>query len=122
MGKYLQKQYQPRIYSTIKVIQIVCHARSLDHTTQIFRQIDILKTYDIIYFNTCIFMYMGGIYYTSFNYFSFLFPNMYISSCITCLYVVQVCKFYVCISWKIKFDLIVHINIYISCRNFHVDK
>ena len=32
-------------------------------------------------------MFMGGIHYKLFNFFSILFPNMYISSCITCLYV-----------------------------------
>ena len=34
-----------------------------------------------------IIMFMGGTYYRLFNFFSFVFPNMYISSCITCLYV-----------------------------------
>ena len=34
-----------------------------------------------------IIMFMGGMYYELFNFFSFLFLNMYISSCITCLYV-----------------------------------
>ena len=40
-----------------KVMRIVCHARSLDHTSKIFCQLDILKIYDLIDFNTCIFMY-----------------------------------------------------------------
>ena len=40
-----------------KVMRIVCHARSLDHTSKMFCQLDILKIYDLIDFNTCIFMY-----------------------------------------------------------------
>ena len=56
MGKYSYRQYQPSVNSTKKVIRIVCHARSLDHTSQMFRQLDILKTYDLIEFNTCSFM------------------------------------------------------------------
>ena len=36
-------------------MQIVCHARSLDHTSKMFCQLDILKIYDLIDFNTCIF-------------------------------------------------------------------
>ena len=31
-------------------------------------------------------MFMGGIHYKLFNFFSILFSNMYISSCIICLY------------------------------------
>ena len=38
-------------------MRIVCHARSLDHTSKMFCQLDILKIYDLIDFNTCIFMY-----------------------------------------------------------------
>ena len=57
MGKYLQKQYQPSVYSSKRVIQIVCHARSLDHTSQMFCQLDILKIYDLIDFNTCMSVY-----------------------------------------------------------------
>ena len=38
-------------------MRIVCHARSLDHTSKMFSQLDRLKTYDLIDFNTCIFMY-----------------------------------------------------------------
>ena len=38
-------------------------------------------------FMSVIIMFMGGIYYKLFNFFSILFPNMYISSCIRCLYV-----------------------------------
>ena len=38
-------------------------------------------------------MFIGGIYYELLNFFSILFPNMYISSCMN-------------ISWKIKLDLI----------------
>ena len=37
-------------------MQIVCHARSLDHTSQMFCQLYILMIYDLIDFNTCIFM------------------------------------------------------------------
>ena len=37
-----------------KVIRIVCHARSLDHTSQMFHRLDILKTHDLIDYNTCI--------------------------------------------------------------------
>ena len=37
-----------------KVMRIVCHARSLDHTSKIFCQLDILKIYELIDFNTCI--------------------------------------------------------------------
>ena len=37
------------------------------------------------------FMFVGGIYYRLFNFFSFLFSNMYISSRITC---------FIYISWK----------------------
>ena len=38
-------------------MRIVCHARSLDHTSKMFCQLDILKKYDLIDFNTCIFIY-----------------------------------------------------------------
>ena len=38
-------------------MRIICHARSLDHTSQMFRQSDILKMYDLIDINTCIFLY-----------------------------------------------------------------
>ena len=48
-------------------------------------------------FMSVITMYMGGINYKLLNFFSFLFPNMYISSCITCLYVHK---------FEIKLDLI----------------
>ena len=57
MGKYLQKQYQPSDYSTKKAMQIVCHARSLDHISQMFCQLDILKIYDLIDINICVRMY-----------------------------------------------------------------
>ena len=40
-----------------KVIQIVCHARSLDHTSKMFCQLHILKIYDLIDLSTCNFMY-----------------------------------------------------------------
>ena len=39
-----------------KVIHIVCHARSLGHTYQLFYRLDILKRNDLIDFNTYIFM------------------------------------------------------------------
>ena len=51
-----------------------------------------------VIFMFVVIMFMGGIHYKLFNVFSILFPNMYISSCIACLYVY---KFE-----KIKFDLI----------------
>ena len=38
-------------------MQIVCHARSLDHTSKMFCQLDILNIYDLIDINTCISMY-----------------------------------------------------------------
>ena len=38
-------------------MRIVCPARLLDHTSQMFCQLDILRIYDLIDFNTCIFMY-----------------------------------------------------------------
>ena len=41
---------------------------------------------------------MGGIHYKLFTFFSNLFPNMYISSCITCMHVYK---------FEIKFDLII---------------
>ena len=42
----------------------------------------------ILCYLSCIifFMFMGGIHYKLFNFFSIIFSNMYISSCITCLY------------------------------------
>ena len=40
-----------------KVMPIVRHARPLDHTSKTFCQLHILKIYDLIDFNTCIFMY-----------------------------------------------------------------
>ena len=43
-----------------------------------------------------IIMFMGGVYYKLFNFFSYHFPNMYISSCVTCLYVYK---------FETKFDL-----------------
>ena len=50
-----------------------------------------------------IIMFMGGIYYKLFNFFSFFFPNMYITSCITCLYVYKFDK---------KLDLIILLSMY----------
>ena len=41
---------------------------------------------------------MGDVYYKLFHFFSFLFPNMYVS-CITCLYVYK-------LENKVRFDLI----------------
>ena len=38
-------------------MRIVCHASSLDHTSKMLCQLDIFKIYDLIDFNTCIFMY-----------------------------------------------------------------
>ena len=40
----------------------------------------------VIFFMFVVIMFMGGIHYKLFNFFSILFSNMYISSCITCLY------------------------------------
>ena len=40
----------------------------------------------IIFFMFVVVMFMGGIHYKLFNFFFILFSNMYISSCITCLY------------------------------------
>ena len=37
-------------------------------------------------------MFMGGIYYKLFSLFSMLLPNMYISLCMTCLYVYKLEK------------------------------
>ena len=56
-GDILIKTISTQYYSTKKVIQIVCHARSLDHTSQKFSELDILKIYDVIDFDTCIFIY-----------------------------------------------------------------
>ena len=39
------------------VVQNVCNARSLDHTSQMLHQLDILKIYDLIDINTCILMF-----------------------------------------------------------------
>ena len=44
----------------------------------------LIMCYIIIF---AVIMLMGGFHYKLFNFFSILFPNMYISSCITCLYV-----------------------------------
>ena len=38
-------------------------------------------------FMSVIIMFIGGIYYKLFDLFTFRFPNIYVSSCITCLYV-----------------------------------
>ena len=39
------------------IMRIICHARSLDHTFQMFRQSDILKMDYLIDINTCIFLH-----------------------------------------------------------------
>ena len=36
-----------------KIMRIVCHARSLDHTSKMFSQLDILKAYDLIHVFLC---------------------------------------------------------------------
>ena len=56
MGKYLEKQHQPSIHSTKKVMRIVCHARSLEHTSKMFLRLDILRINGLLDINTCIFM------------------------------------------------------------------
>ena len=48
------------------------------------------------FFMFVIIMFKGGIYYKLTYFFSFLFPNMYISSCIACLYVFKL---------EMKFDV-----------------
>ena len=40
-----------------KAIRIVCHAKYLDHTSRLFHKLRLLKSLDIVHFNTCIFMY-----------------------------------------------------------------
>ena len=40
-----------------KVILIVCHAKYLDHTSRLFHKLKLLKSPDIVHFNTCVFMY-----------------------------------------------------------------
>ena len=45
------------IYSLKKIIQIVCHATSLDHTSQMSHRLHVLKIYDLIDLNICITMH-----------------------------------------------------------------
>ena len=51
--------YKTNLYSLFikqnKAIRIVCHAKYLDHS--LFHKLRLLKSPDIIHFNTCIFMY-----------------------------------------------------------------
>ena len=56
MWKYLSKQNQPH-KNLHKSEGIHCDASSLAHTSEMFRQLDISKIFDIIEFNTCIFTY-----------------------------------------------------------------
>ena len=54
------------------------------------------------HFMSVIIMFVGGIYYKLFSLFSFLFPNMYVSSCIECLYAYKL---------EIKFDVSVSVSV-----------
>ena len=53
--------YKTYLYSLFikqkKAIRIVCHAKYLDHTSSLFHKLRLLKSPDIIHFNTCIPMY-----------------------------------------------------------------
>ena len=53
--------YETNLYSLFikqkKAIRIVCHAKYLDHTSRLFHKLKLLKSSDIVHFNTCIFMY-----------------------------------------------------------------
>ena len=53
--------YKTNLYSLFiiqkKDIRIVCHAKYLDHTSSLFHKLRLLKSPDIVHFNTCIFMY-----------------------------------------------------------------
>ena len=53
--------YKTNLYSLFikqkKAICIVCHAKYLDHTSSLFHKLRLLKSPDIVHFNTCIFMY-----------------------------------------------------------------
>ena len=53
--------YKTNLYSLFieqkKAIRIVCHAKYLDHTSSLFHKLRLLKSPDIVHFNTCIFMY-----------------------------------------------------------------
>ena len=40
-----------------KAIRIVCHAKYLDHTSRLFHKLKLLKSSDVVHFDTCIFMY-----------------------------------------------------------------
>ena len=56
-GNTYENNTNPVFILQKKVMRIVCHASSLDHTSKMFCQLDILKIYDLIDFNTCIFLY-----------------------------------------------------------------
>ena len=53
--------YKTNLYSLFikqkKAIRIVCHAKYLDYTSSLFHKLRLLKSPDIVHFNTCIFMY-----------------------------------------------------------------
>ena len=53
--------YETNLYSLFikqkKAIHIVCHAKYLDHTSSLFHKLRLLKSPDIVHFNTCIFLY-----------------------------------------------------------------
>ena len=53
--------YKTKVYLLFikqkKAIGIVCHAKYLDHTSRLFHKLKLLKSSDIVHFNTCIFMY-----------------------------------------------------------------
>ena len=50
--------YETNLYSLFikqkKAIRIVCHAKYLDHTSRLFYKLKLLKSPDIVHFNTCI--------------------------------------------------------------------
>ena len=54
-GEILIKTIPTQYLFYKKVIQIVCHARSLDLTSQIFCPLYIFKIYDLIDFNACMY-------------------------------------------------------------------
>ena len=75
-GEILTKTKSNQYFFYKKVIRIVCHAWSLDHTSQMCCQLDILKIYDLIDFNTCIFIYKD--YYIYYKLFTIYLYILYI--------------------------------------------
>ena len=59
--KFGGNTYKTNLYSLSikqkKAICIVCHAKYLDHTFRLLHKLRLLKSPDIVHFNTCIFMY-----------------------------------------------------------------